>query len=203
MPAAVDQGGEPDLRVAPPDVQRPDAFRRVNLMAAEAEQVDRDPRHVDRDLADGLRGVGVEDDPALVAEPADLGHGLIVPTSLLAAMTETRTVRSVSAASMASADTIPHASGATTVRSQPSRASRLSGSSTALCSVAAVTRWFPFRLRAGSTPLIARLLASVAPEVKTISLGSAPIKAATCSRARSTASAASQPNRCETLAALP
>ena len=51
--------------------------------------------------------------------------------------------------------------------------------------------------------MIARLFASVAPEVKTISRGSAPIRCATCARARSTASAASQPKRCEPLAGLP
>ena len=42
-------------------------------------------------------------------------------------------------------------------------------------------------------PLIARLLASVAPEVKTISFGCAPISAATRWRAASTAASASQP----------
>ena len=70
---------------------------------------------------------------------------------------------------------MPCSSQGTTVRSQPSRASRFIGSRTALCSVAAVTRWLPFRLRWASAPLIARLFASVAPEVKTISFGSAPI----------------------------
>ena len=76
-------------------------------------------------------------------------------------------------------------------------------SSTDLCSVAAVTRCLPFRLRAWAAPLIARLLDSVDPDVKMRSLDSAPIAPATCPRARSTASAASQPNRCEMLAALP
>ena len=46
-----------------------------------------------------------------------------------------------------------------------------------------------------AAPLIARLLLSVDPEVKMISLGSAPISAATCSRAMSTPSSASQPYR--------
>ena len=50
---------------------------------------------------------------------------------------------------------------------------------------------------------MARLFASVAPLVKTISLPPAPTSAATCFRARSTASFASQPNRCCLLAALP
>ena len=50
---------------------------------------------------------------------------------------------------------------------------------------------------------MARLLPSVAPEVQTISFGSALISAATCPRASSTASSAFQPNACERLAALP
>ncbi len=96
----------------------------------------------------------------------------------------------------------PNSSQGTIVISQPCRASRLIGSRTALCSEAAVTRWLPRRVAARASPLIARLFDSVAPEVKTISRASAPMARATCSRARSTASAASQPNRCETLAGI-
>ena len=66
-----------------------------------------------------------------------------------------------------------------------------------------MTRWLPRRVDAWATPLMARLFDSVAPEVKTISRACAPRAAATCSRARSTASLASQPKRCEMLAALP
>jgi hypothetical protein len=44
---------------------------------------------------------------------------------------------------------------------------------------------------------------SVAPLVKTISRVEAPIAQATCARALSTASAATQPNACARLAALP
>ena len=126
-----------------------------------------------------------------------------MPTSLLAAMIETRTVRSASTAAIESTATRPVSSQGTTVTSQPSRPSRFIVSSTALCSAAEVTRWLPFRFRAWAAPLIARLFDSVAPDVKTISLGSAPIAPATCCRARSTASPASQPKRCEMLAALP
>jgi len=43
----------------------------------------------------------------------------------------------------------------------------------------------------------------VAPEVQTISFGSAPISAATWPRASSTPLSAFQPNACERLAALP
>jgi hypothetical protein len=54
-----------------------------------------------------------------------------------------------------------------------------------------------------AAPLMARLFASVEPEVKMISFGLAPISAAHCSRACSTASSASQPNEWLRLAALP
>src|SRR3989304_8547626 len=50
---------------------------------------------------------------------------------------------------------------------------------------------------------MARLSDSVAPEVQTISLGSAPISAATFARASSTASSACQPKACEREAGLP
>ena len=48
----------------------------------------------------------------------------------------------------------------------------------------------PLRVLKCAAPLIARLLASVAPLVHTISRGSALIKAATCLRAVLTATAA-------------
>ena len=50
---------------------------------------------------------------------------------------------------------------------------------------------------------MARLSDSVAPEVKTISLPLAPMSAATCSRASSTAFSAVQPKLWLRLAALP
>ncbi len=54
-----------------------------------------------------------------------------------------------------------------------------------------------------ATPLIARLSDSVAPLVKTTSLGFAPMRAASCLRPVSTASSASQPNAWFRLAAFP
>ncbi len=76
-------------------------------------------------------------------------------------------------------------------------------SSTALCSVSTVTMCLPRFCRKLAAPLIARLSDSVAPEVKTISLPLPPMSAATCSRARSTAASAYQPNAWLRLAALP
>ena len=66
-------------------------------------------------------------------------------------------------------------------------------SRTALCSTSVVTMCLPFEPYISATPFIARLIASVDPDVQTISLGDAPINDATCSRARSTAFSAVQP----------
>ena len=49
----------------------PIPFGAVELMCGEAEQVHLVAADVERDLADGLGGIGVEDDAAFVAEPAD------------------------------------------------------------------------------------------------------------------------------------
>ncbi len=60
--------------------------------------------------------------------------------------------------------------------------------------MAVVTMCVPFSRYISATPLMARLIASVPPEVKTTSFGSrALISRATCSRALSAAASASQP----------
>src|SRR5271156_4876878 len=53
--------------------------------------------------------------------------------------------------------------------------------------------WLPRSRYISAIPLMARLLLSVAPEVKMISLAVAPISLAICSRAVSTPCSASQP----------
>src|SRR4051812_41057064 len=63
--------------------------------------------------------------------------------------------------------------------------------------------WLPFSRYISATPLIARLSDSVAPLVNTISLALAPMRSATCLRAFSTASSASQPNGWLRLAGCP
>jgi hypothetical protein len=85
----------------------------------------------------------------------------------------------------------------------PCFSSFLHVSMTALCSVTHVMMWFPFSRYISATPLIARLFDSVAPLVKMISFGLAPIRSATCLRAVSTASSAAQPKAWLRLAALP
>ena len=62
---------------------------------------------------------------------------------------------------------------------------------------------FPLRWLKCAQPLMAKLLASVAPDVQTISRGSAPIRLATSCLASSTAASACQPNMCERDAGLP
>ena len=122
--------------------------------------------------------------------------GWIAPISLLASMTETRIVSSRMASATCSSRMQPGprvgrlARPAASVTSKPWRRSRSSGSSTEGCSVATLTMWLPLRTSFSATPRMARLLLSVAPLVKTISLAAAPIAAAIVSRAASTASLA-------------
>src|SRR5713101_4513241 len=64
--------------------------------------------------------------------------------------------------------------------------------------------WLPFSRYISATPLSARLIDSVPPDVKITSLGSrAPMTLAICSRARSTAVSASQPKEWFRLAGWP
>src|SRR6266446_6227383 len=74
----------------------------------------------------------------------------------------------------------------------------------ARCSMTVVTMWLPFSLYISATPLRARLIASVPPEVKTSSFGSrAPISVEILARAASTAPSASHPNGWLRLAGCP
>ena len=129
--------------------------------------------------------------------------GWMTPISLLAYITLTRTVFSVMAARRASRSIRPSVPVARSVTSQPCLFSFLQVSRTALCSVATETMWLPRSAYISATPLRARLSDSVAPLVKTISLGVAPIRSAICLRAFSTACSASQPKEWLRLAALP
>ncbi len=109
----------------------------------------------------------------------------------------------MSASATASGDTQPCSSQGTTVTSHPSRASRFIGSRTALCSEAAVTRCLPRRLcglRNSFDRQVVRFgragreddLAGARPE------GGGDLLAGAVDGL-----AASQPNRCEVLAAFP
>jgi hypothetical protein len=120
----------------------------------------------------------------------------VTPISLFASISDTSSVSGRSAARTASGSTRPVTSGSTSVTAKASFSSCLQVSSTDLCSVRELTMWprsWLARRAACATPSSARLLASVAPEVKMISRGAAPISAATCARAASTRSNAARP----------
>src|SRR5256712_9715685 len=128
----------------------------------------------------------------------------IVPISLLANITETRTVLSVIALPICSTSIRPSGCTGTYVTSEPCRSRRLATSMPARCSMTVVTMWFPFSRYISATPLRARLIDSVPPDVNTISLGSgAPISAASWLRAVSTAASASHPKGWFRLAGWP
>ena len=75
LPAAADDGVQAHAR-PPPHEARAHPLRPVDLVARDAHQVDVPRIHVDGDLADGLRGVGVEEGLFRAAQRADLGHRL-------------------------------------------------------------------------------------------------------------------------------
>lgn len=134
----------------------------------------------------------------------DLSDRLDGSDFVIASMMLTSTVEGLSARSTVSALNQPFESTCRYVTLKPSRSNARQGRRTDLCSTVDVTTSAP-RLALGPrmTPNNARLLASVAPLVKTSSLASAPIADATCSRAASTAWAASMPKPHCTLDALP
>src|SRR6266404_1397260 len=72
MPAAIHLRGELHARIATTHIQRANAFRPVYLMTADGHDVDIVFRHVDRDLADGLGAVGMNQHAALFRDLADL-----------------------------------------------------------------------------------------------------------------------------------
>ncbi len=128
----------------------------------------------------------------------------MVPVSWFAACTETRIVSGRSAATTFSADTRPVNEQGTRVTAKPRvSSSQRHESSTGRFSTAVVTTCRPRAPYASATPLIARLSASVPPEVKTISRGSTRSRSATWARAASTAASASQPSRWLRLAGWP
>ena len=75
LPAAVDQRQQPHPRPAP-DIERADALRPVDLVAGDRQQVDLHRLDIERDLAEGLRRIGVEQHAAGAAQRADLGERL-------------------------------------------------------------------------------------------------------------------------------
>ena len=74
--AAVDLRGNLHARVAPANIQRANTLGAVDLVRGDRQHVDVVGHDVDRNLADSLHGVGVEEDALLVADLADLANGL-------------------------------------------------------------------------------------------------------------------------------
>src|SRR5439155_429643 len=123
--------------------------------------------------------------PFSLARRPIAGMSWIVPISLLANITEMRMVLSVLAVRIPSTSTRPSGCTGTYVTETPCRSSRLNESRLARCSMTVLTMCVPFSRYISATPLRARLIASVPPEVKTSSLGSrAPISAASLARQR-------------------
>ena len=74
LPRAVDERPEP--RAVPPDVERADPFRRVELMTGNRQQIDAERVHIDRHLADRLRRIGMDDRAIGLRELRNLGKRL-------------------------------------------------------------------------------------------------------------------------------
>src|SRR5438552_3408833 len=65
--AAVDQRFEPDVWVAPADIKRADAFRTVQLVSGQTDQIGLSLFDGERHFANRLHGIRVEEDAALLA----------------------------------------------------------------------------------------------------------------------------------------
>ncbi|MDT4874647.1 hypothetical protein FQZ97_1099590 [compost metagenome] len=131
------------------------------------------------------------------------GMSLTVPSSLLTSISDTRKVSSRMASRTACALIRPSASGTRYVTATPLSCNCFAVSRMALCSIWLVMMWPPDTPRAWATPLRARLLDSVAPEVQTICSGVAPTSSATWRRACSTVCRACWPKAWELEAGLP
>src|SRR5580658_9429707 len=71
--AAVDNGGKLHARIAPANIQRADALRAINLVAADGQQVDVVFLHVHRNLAYSLHAVHGEENAVFLGDFADFG----------------------------------------------------------------------------------------------------------------------------------
>ena len=74
--AAVEERRQAHRRLPCPHVERADALRAMDLVRRDRQQVDAHRVDVERDPAEGLGGVGVEQDAARLREAADRGQRL-------------------------------------------------------------------------------------------------------------------------------
>ena len=193
LAAAVDD--RLDRRPAPHD-QRADALRRPDLVAGQGDErgVGGLDRH--RDLAEGLHGVGVEHRAGGATARPMSSTGCTVPTSLFTHMTETTAGWSASTRSSASRSTTPsrvHREDRTRCRPGAPPRARPPAPPCARWRTAAACIGRPAAPAASAAPTMARLSASVPPEVNTTWFGSAPTAAATLRRASSSAGARRPP----------
>src|SRR5690606_10370672 len=123
------------------------------------------------------------------------GMSLIFPISLLECIMDIRKVLSVTASLILPGEILPLDSGSMYVISKPNLSERyIIVSRTAICSMEEVIMWFLPEFRCDKAiPLSAKLLDSVPPEVKKISLGLAPMNAAIMSLESSRATLAGFP----------
>src|SRR5258708_6874612 len=77
--AAVNDGGNLHPRIFAANIQSADTLGPVHFVPRDRHQVDILFSHIDRNLADSLRGVGVEDDAAFATQLANLGERLQHP----------------------------------------------------------------------------------------------------------------------------
>ncbi len=139
--------------------------------------------------------------PRSPARSARRATGCTAPVSLLASIRVANRVSGRRASAIRSASASPSATDAGRSTANPSASSRATGSATAGCSIGLETTC-PGPRSGAARPKTARLFASVPPEVKTTSSGSAPRIAATVSLACSQALLAARPAACR-LSALP
>ena len=148
------------------DQQQADADRAVELVGAGRQGRDPQGVEVDRDPADGLHGVGVDRDPAPRARAARRATGWIAPVSLLASIRVASRVsaRKVAAIALGVGQALGVDGAGDRRRTRPPRAGR-----PARRPPGARSGWRrrgPGPRSAPARPKIARLFASVPPDVK-------------------------------------
>src|SRR5436305_741233 len=147
-------------------------------MRRQRSQIEIGAIHVKRYLAERLHCVRVKDHSAFAAEPADFFNRLKHARFIVGRhdADQDRAIRECVLSWLKSMKPALPTGREGTRQPIFSRCFQLSR--TALCSVTAVTMWLPFSRQLSATPFRARLSLSVAPEVKTISWGSAPMEEA-------------------------
>ena len=169
------------------DVERAHTFRPVQLVRRQREQIHAQAIHIERNLACSLHRVGVKQHAVQFGEVSEFLDRLQRSYHVIRRHDRRPESRRLQRAQQALGATRPSASTGKCVTLFPAGVARKRQvSRIAACSMDVVTTW-PGLPLARTAPMSARLSASVPLAVKMISSGSAPISAATCARAVSTA----------------